>query len=238
MAKKKKKRIVSIPSKNLNRYNSIQKILSAYSKETGVKFGKKFSKIASELNKKTKDYPLKFIEQNVDQLYADLFKKKEEKGRFPSDFKFYKLEETLSLPKFDGVKVSYYFKDSSGEYSASGTSDEVIDEYKLSLYRHLRNNYDGYTDFVLDDTDNKTFVKYKVDVKEEQIPATPPKPTGTGSGANKTKNVGSNLTAKELIAVEKEKQKTLALEMKKIDKILSLLKQGYTKEEINKLFGL
>jgi len=236
MKKNKSKKKVAVERKP-NRYNAIQQILSSYGKEAGVKFGKNFSKIASEFNKKTKGFPLKFVEQNVEQLYIDAFKEKEE-GRFPNDFKFYRLEETFSLPKFDGVKVSYYFKDNSGEFSASGTSDEVIDEYKLSLYRHLRNNYDGYTNFVLVDTDNKTFVNYKVEVNQEEVPKSTPETTKTGSGAEKSKNEGKGLTAEELVAIEKEKQKTIKLEIKKIDKIMSLLNKGYTKDEINKLFGI
>lgn len=239
MAKKSKKnKKVRGASKNLNRYNAIQTILSSYSNETGIKFGKNFSKIASEFNKKTKDYPLKFVAQNVEQLYSDFFKVKEGKSKFPKEFKFYRLEETFSLPMFDNVKVSYYFKDSSGEYSFTGNSEDAIDEYKIALYRHLRNNYDGYTDFVLKDTDNRTFVKYEVDVREETEVKPPQRTTETGSGEVKSKPVDSTLTAEQLVAIEKEKQKTIKLEMKKMDKILSLLKKGYTKEEINKLFGI
>jgi hypothetical protein len=229
----KKKKIVRKP----NRFNTIQQILSAYSKETGVKFGKNFTKICAEFNEKTKKYPLKFIEQNVDQLYIDLVKKPV-KGEFPNDFKFYKLEETLNLPQFDGVTVSYTFTDKSGEYSASGEPQDVIDEYKLGFYRHLRNNYDGYTTFVLTDTDNKTFADYKVEVGEQQTQKTTPETTETTSGASKTTSEGKGFTSAELIAIEKEKQKTIELELKKIDKVLTLLEKGYTKAEINKLLGI
>lgn len=230
---KKKSRVERKP----NRFNAIQQILSSYSRETGVKFGKNFTKVCAEFNEKTKQYPLKFIEQNVDQLYIDLVKKPE-KGAFPSEFPFYKLDETFNLPQFDGVTVSYTFKDSSGDYKASGEPQEVIDEYKIALYRHLRNSYDGYTKFVLIDTDNKTFADYKVEVGEQQEQKTPLKTTETPSGASKSTSEGKGFTSAELIAIEKEKQKTIELELKKIDKVLTLLEKGYSKAEINKLLGI
>jgi hypothetical protein len=230
---KKKSRGVRKP----NRFNTIQQILSSYSKETGVKFGKNFTRVCAEFNDKTRQYPLKFIEQNVDQLYIDLVKKPV-KGEFPNDFKFYKLEETFNLPQFDGVTVSYTFTDSSGEFSASGEPQNVIDEYKIALYRHLRNSYDGYTTFVLTDTDNKTFASYKVEVGEAQAQKPTAETTETTSGASKTTSEGKGFTSAELIAIEREKQKTIELELKKIDKVLTLLEKGYTKAEVNKLLGI
>lgn len=234
---KKKSRGVRKP----NRFNSIQQILSAYSKETGVKFGKNFTKICAEFNEKTKQYPLKFIEQNVDQLYIDLVKKPV-KSNFPIKFPFYKLEETLNSPQFDNVIVSYSLTDGGEEYSASGEPIDVLEEYKASgLYRYLRTNYDSSDNmatFNLANTDNKTFVEYKIEVGETPTPKPPPETTETTSGASKTTSEGKGFTSAELIAIEREKQKTIELELKKIDKVLTLLEKGYTKAEINKLLGI
>jgi hypothetical protein len=233
----KKKKIVRKP----NRFNTIQQILSAYSKETGVKFGKNFTKICAEFNEKTKQYPLKFIEQNVDQLYIDLVKKPV-KSDFPLKFPFYKLEETLNSPQFDNVIVTYSLTDGGEEYSASGEPQDVLEEYKLGgLYRYLRTNYDSSDNmatFNLVSTDNKTFVEYKIEVGEIPTPKPTPETTETTSGASKTTSEGKGFTSAELIAIEREKQKTIELELKKIDKVLTLLEKGYTKAEINKLLGI
>ena len=234
---KKKSRGVRKP----NRFNAIQQILSAYSKETGVKFGKNFTKICAEFNDKTRQYPLKFIEQNVDQLYIDLVKKPV-KSSFPLKFPFYKLEETLNSPQFDNVIVSYSLTDGGEEYSASGEPQDVLGEYKMGgLYRYLRNNYDSSDNmatFTLVSTDNKTFVEYKIEVGETPTPKTTPETTETTSGASKTTSEGKGFTSAELIAIEREKQKTIELELKKIDKVLTLLEKGYSKAEINKLLGI
>ena len=52
-----------------------------------------------------------------------------------------------------------------------------------------------------------------------------------------TQKVTNILTysTKEIIATEKAKQKTMDKELEKMDKVLQLLKAGYTKQEINKL---
>lgn len=234
---KKKSRVVRKP----NRFNAIQQILSSYSKETGVKFGKNFTKICSEFNEKTKQYPLKFIEQNVDQLYIDLVKKPI-KSDFPTEFPFYKLEETLNSPQFDNIIFSYTFKDIAEDFSASGLPQDVLEEYKSGAYRYLRNNYDSSENmatFRLIDTDNKTYANYKIDVGE-LIPKgeLPPETTETAQKTTLTTPEGKGFTSAELIAIEREKQKTIELELKKIDKVLTLLEKGYTKAEVNKLLGL
>lgn len=237
---KKNKRVSGVERKP-NRYNAIQKILSAYGREADIKFGKDFQKICSQFNALTKQYPLKFVEQNVEQLYIDLMKKSPEKSDFPKEFPFYKLEETLNTPQFDGITITYDFDDGLTQFTATGDAFAVLDEYKAGCYRYLRNNYDGSDNmavFRLVETDNKTFVKYIIDVGERKVTETPPETDKNAPPLPPTDKGGVKYSPEQAIALEREKQKTEKLKQKTMDKILKLMEKGYTKAEINKLLGL
>jgi hypothetical protein len=161
---------------------------------------------------------------------------------FPNNFAFYRLEENLLMPTMDKVIVSYIFNDGLEKFEATGLPLDLLDEYKSSgLYRYLRNNYDNSDNmatFRVVETDNLTFVKYKIDVGELKVVETPPETDKNAPTTPPTDKGGANYTPEQLIAIEQEKQKTLELEIKKIDKILDLLAKGYTKAEVNKLLGL
>lgn len=56
----------------LIRYNEIQKELSAYRKDSGIKFKASFQKTASQIYQSTKEQPLKELLQNIDNAYKNL----------------------------------------------------------------------------------------------------------------------------------------------------------------------
>lgn len=226
--------VVAKSKKNkLSRFNVVQQILSQYLKDSKKKVGLLgFQKLASTLYAKTKDVPLKYIEQNIEQLYKEHLERDEMPKEFPDNIPFYLINQTLQSPKFDKAQISYYFNDGIEEYDAKGDRDDVYEQFRTSgLYQYLRRNYNGSPPnnavFIITDTDNETFVKYKVETfsppesegKPQTSPTTPPIPKG-----------GSPFTAEEIIAIEREKQKTL----KQVSK---LLKQGVSMEQIERLLG-
>ena len=227
--------------KKINPYNQLQKILGKYGKDAGIKFGKDFSKICSKINLKTKGFPLKFIEQNIEMLYLDVVGKPVDEG-FPESFPFYRLEEMLNMPMFDNVMISYTFDDGFEKYDATGLAQDVMDEFKLQCYRYLRNNYDSSDNmatFHLEDTDKKTFVKYQIKVGDLIVQSElPPEPTETSQDSISPQGKGISSEADKLIQLEREKQKTLKEQQKTMSKMLKLLDKGYSKDEINKLLGL
>jgi hypothetical protein len=145
--------------------------------------------------------------------------------------------------KFDDVVISYEFDDGVEKFDGKGERDDVYEKFRGSgFYQYLRRNYNGSPPnnavFSITDTDNKSYVNYKVQTfappsgeegggEPKQAPTTPPK----GSGE------GSPFTAEQIIAIEREKQKTEQMRQKTLKEVQKLLKQGFTKEEIFKLLG-
>jgi hypothetical protein len=212
-----------------SRYNKVQQILSRYLKENNIKVGKDFNKIASELNQKTKDVPLKYVEQNINALYTEHFKK-EAVEPFPESFPFYMLNQTITTTTFDGATISFSFNDGLMETSISGDTLKVLEEFRTSgLYSHLRKYYDSSPTamFVLKSVAGKSVV-YAIETF--QAPVEPENKPVSAPTTQKSGEVVVPYSASEVIAIEKEKQKT----MKEVQK---LLKQGFTKDEIFKLLG-
>lgn len=82
--------------------------------------------------------------------------------------------------------------------------------------------------------DDKTFkIKVKKYKKGEKPPA---KKIITSKPVTETKT--QQFTSKEIIAIEKAKKATIQAEQKKLDSVLELLKEGYTKAEINKILNI
>lgn len=216
---------------NLGKYNAIQKILSNYLKENNIKVGKDFSKIASALNKRAKDVPLKYIEQNIHTLYNEFYKNAEQVGEFPENFPFYLFNQTLLTQIFDDATVTFSFDDGIIKFDYSGDSSQARDKYVDSgLYRHLRKYYNNSptATFVLKSKSGKS-VEYTIETYAEPTETVSEKPLEAPT-TQKKDEVVVPYSASEIIAIEKEKQKTL----KQVQK---LMKQGWTKEEILKLLG-
>lgn len=239
VSKKSKVAKVVLPkARKLNRYNEIQKYLSSYARETGVKFGKDFTKIASQINQHTQGKPLKYVEQNIGEIYKEHFEKAKIKSEFEESFPFYNFESVLMSPMFDNMLISYSMDDGFEQFEISGETMEVIEYFKSGTYRYLRTYYNDspVAIFKLEDTDNKTFVKYVVDVSASSraestgdTKITPPvddKATGGAKGDTAS-----------LIALEQEKQKTSQEQRKTMEMALELIKAGFTKEEVIKLIG-
>lgn len=228
---KKKSNAVSTKKKvkKPSRYNQVQKILSKYLKENNIKVGKDFNSIASALNQKTKDVPLKYVEQNIATLYTEFYKK-DAVEPFPESFPFYMLNQTITTTTFDNAIISFSFNDGLLETNISGDSLTVVEEFRSSgLYSHLRKYYDSSPTamFVLKSAVGKSVV-YAIETF--QAPAEPENKPVSAPTTQKNAEVVVPYSASEVIAIEKEKQKT----MKEVQK---LLKQGFTKDEIFKLLG-
>lgn len=215
--------------KKTTRYNKIQKILSRYLRENNIKVGKEFNKIAGALNKKTKDTPLKYVEQNINALYTEHFKK-EVVEPFPNEFPFYMLNQVVTTATFDNVEITVSFNDGLMEADIKGDSAKVVEEFRASgLYSHLRKYYDASPQamFMLKSS-GKNKVEYAIETF--QAPTKPVDKPKTAPVSQKKEEVVAPYSASEVIAIEREKQKT----MKEVQK---LLKQGFTKDEIFRLLG-
>lgn len=216
-----------------SRYNKVQQILSRYLKENNIKVGKDFNKIASALNQKTKDVPLKYVEQNINALYTEHFKK-EAVEPFPESFPFYMLNQTVTTTTFDNVNIQFSFNDGLVKTSISGDSLSVVEEFRSSgLYSHLRKYYDSSPTamFVLKDSSIKKGVQtVEYTIETFQAPVEPANKPISAPTTQKKEELAVPYSASEVIAIEKEKQKT----MKEVQK---LLKQGFTKDEIFRLLG-
>lgn len=221
-------------SKNLNRYNQVQKILSNYCKESGLALGKDFNRVASVINQNTKDYPIKYVKDNIDALYIEYFGKKPIDADIPETIPFYLFNETILTEAFNSYQITIKFDDGEEKFDFSGDSLEVIDYFKSSgMYNRCRRYYNDspVATFVLKGLVGnnveyfcETFYK-PTEPTSEPTPEPIPSVIGTKTG----KEV-SPYTASEVIAIEKEKQKT----MKEVQKLMKL---GFTKDEIFRLLG-
>jgi hypothetical protein len=235
MPKKSKKQVSKKVNKQRkpNRYNLIQGVLSAYGKENGIKWGKgEFSKQSSLLNQKTKQFDIKFVAQNIDILYKDnlagVFVKKE----FPTgyDFAWWYFIDEIQLPIFDDVTISFTFDDGFEQFSFKGNRIEAQSYWEDACYRYFRVHYSKspWAYFEIVKTDNKTYVDYKIVPGERQEYGE--KPVKTGEDKLLPTQQGVSTETDKLIALEQEKQRTL-------EKVMELLKQGFTKDEIFKILG-
>ena len=225
--------------KGFNRYNEIQRILKGYSIESGIKFGKDSTRIASRLNKLTKGSPLKYVSQNIAELYREYFEKPLIVKEFPERFPYYLFLEKLLLPIFDDSVVSYTFDDKHQKFETSGNATEVGEYFKEETFRYCRTHYDSspVAEFRIVDTDNKTFVVYALvpDTDgEKEPPKTEEKPPISDNNG-KSGGVG---TPEQQIALQTLKNENLKLEIEKLDKIMKLREMGYSKEEVNKMLGI
>ena len=226
---KKKKQKKRVP----NRYNQIQKILSTYCRERGLQLGRDFNRVASAINENTRDKPLKYVEQNIDAIYNEYFGKPTEPTEFPESIPFYLFNEVILTEVFNASQIVIKMDDGIEKFESSGDSLEVIKYFKSSgMYHYCRKYYDEspVATFVLQSVVGSV-VEYKVETYYKPTPPseTTTKPIGSDIGTEKPSEVNP-FTAEQIIAIEKEKQKTL----KQAEK---LMKQGWTKEEIFKLLG-
>jgi hypothetical protein len=240
MSKKRKtsKKKASGTARKPNRYNVLQRVLSDYGKEHNIKWAKgEFAKKCSKLNEKTKGFDIKSIAQNIDVIYKEYVVGVAIQKEYPSgeEFAWWNFMDEIKTPMFDNTIITFKFDDGFQEFGFSGTSEEAQLFWEDACYRYFRVHYSKspWAYFLIEEddkgnpkTDNKTYVDYIIIPGErqeqgEQKPQVPtPPPT----------KVGTSTQTSELIALEKEKQRTM-------DKVLQLIKAGYTKEEIFKIIG-
>lgn len=141
-------------------------------------------------------------------------------------------------PMFDNMLISYSMDDGFEKFETSGETMEVIEYFKSGTYRYLRTYYNDspVAIFKLEDTDNKTFVKYIVDVSASSR-AQSPEGAQISTPADEKTTGGAKGETASLIALEQEKQKTSQEQRKTMEMALELMKSGFTKEEIIKLIG-
>lgn len=220
--------------RNLNRYNQVQQILSSYCKEKGLSLGKDFNKVASVINQNTKDYPIKYVKDNIDALYIEYFGKKPVDADIPETIPFYLFNETILTEAFNSYQIRVKFDDGEEKFDFSGDSLEVIEYFKTSgMYQRCRKYYNDspVATFVLKGIVGNN-VEYFCETfykPTEPSPEPSPEPIRSVIGTEKP-SVDVPYTASEVIAIEKEKQKT----MKEVQKLMKL---GFTKDEIFRLLG-
>lgn len=248
MAKKNKKKKVVRGS---NRYRAVQHILSSHSKANGIKLGRGFNKAAGELYRKTKNSPIKYVQQNIEQLWKEY-------GTgplhipidFPDDFPFYYFKDKLEQPMFDEVVVGISFKDEELNIDTDGKRDEISEFYNENIHQHLRKFYNNSPTaiFKIIDTDQKTYVNYEIitgiDITEEPrediIPeeekeapeVKPTTPVGESEIDKQIKLEELKIRASEAKIKENESRIKLAQEFK------DLIAIGLTKDEAKALLGL
>lgn len=214
-----------------SRYNALQKILSAYGKSKGIKFGKTFNKKVNELALRTTHVkkekgkivettydPLKYIEQNIDAIYSEYLSVKDDVERnFDSSFQWFHYAERFLQFKFNTVLIRIYFKDDIAEepFIYEGLANDVVSWWRTSgLYPHLRKYWSDSPEiarFNLEDTDNSTFVNYVCIMGEISLEELERRKIAEGKPDE---------------ALEKEKQKTIAELKAKMKNLLGRLKAG------------
>lgn len=245
---KKKKRIYGS-----NKFRTVQSILSAYAKENGIKLGKSFNTVAGQLYQKTKGHPVKFISQNIDQLYKQFTEPVVEIPReFPDGFPFYQFLEKIEEPIFDNVKISIQMADGmidDPDFAAEGDRNTVGEYYRENVHRYLRVHYNESPPaiFKILATDNTTFVDYEIQPgigevappaeKTEEKKEETKKETAPAAEELKAKELEKQILEKQ-IELEREKQKTAQMSIEKAKQALELAKAGFSKDEILKLMGI
>lgn len=240
MAKKStKKKIV----RGSSRYREVQKILSSYTKENGIKLGKEFNKAAGAIHRSTVNTPLKYVQQNIDRIYLEFSEVKIEIPKeFPSEFPFYDFINTLLNPMYDGVVIGVKYDELSINFK--GSTDDVESMYKDSIHAHLRANYNDspVAMFKLVSTDNKTFVNYVIETdKEIEV-----KPEGIAKEEETTETLKeTSRPVSEEVELLQERRKLAEVEervliekRKNAQMYLELVKSGLTKDEAMKILGL
>jgi len=227
-------------AKNINRYNQVQQILSTYCKENGLSLGKDFNKIASVINQKTKDYPIKYVRENINALYNEYFGKKVDTD-IPDSIPFYYFNETILTEAFNPYQITIKFDDGEEKFEFSGDSLQVIEYFKSSgMYNRCRRYYNDspVATFVLKGIVGNN-VEYFCETfykPTEPSPETSPEAKPSDIGTEKP-SVVVPYSASEVIAIEKAKQKTEKEKQKTLNEVQKLLKQGFTKDEIFRLLG-
>lgn len=127
-----------------SRYNSIQKLLSAYCKDNGKHLDGKFNYYASLINNGTEGTPLEQVRDNFDVLYTTYVEQGKESGKrvpkiYPNEFPFYEFADKLiSDPVFDGIVIGVKFDDGRESFSFKGDSVAMLDYYRIYMHKYLR----------------------------------------------------------------------------------------------------
>lgn len=232
--KSRKKKKLRVSTGVLSRYNKIQRILSDYTRGEGIKLGRHFNKVASEISRRVGKTDLRFVGHNIDALYRDSYR--EVLGDFvvgdrvfANDFPFYNFRKILYEPVYEGVSIRVKFKDSSLDLDFTGSSEEVEFWYNSNLYDHLRLHYGAspVAYFRLIESDYKSYVVYQVE--SGVVEAEKKEVVSEKKEEGETENLKY---VEKQIELEDKKKLTIENTLKLIDQLKLL---GFSNEEIKKV---
>lgn len=215
----------------VNKYRAIQKMLSDFCKDNGKNLGKKFNKYASDIAIGEKDVPLKFIQDNFEQIYKKYVVSTEVIKQFPNNFKFYEFSDLLlSSPTYDGVMIGVFFEDGTERFEFRGNAGDMLDYYRLNMHKYFRKNYNDspVAEFDIAETDSKTFVDYIIRIGGMPSGAPTPTPTPTPTTPQPTTptpttptQVGATQGDVDLARAKADEEKAKAIKL-----ALEMLKDG------------
>ncbi len=116
----------------LRRYNEIQKALSAFRKQSGVRFAANFHATASQLYRKTKDQPLKHVINNIDKAYEGLIPELPSEYFEPEPFFTYDINNKNGMGKVEYRNMPINLKVKSPQLMGKdwiGTTEDL--EYEV-----------------------------------------------------------------------------------------------------------
>lgn len=153
-----------------SRYNITKKILKEYLDSREIKLKRdEFNKIAKKLYEHTKNTPLKFVGQNVDNIYESFLESRTERPKpFEVQFPFYNFSDIMISHKYRGVRIVIYFENPSEQekrFEYEGEANEVNYWFRNEgLYAHCRLYYNEspVAFFKLVSTDDKTYAEYVI----------------------------------------------------------------------------
>lgn len=215
-------------AKRKTKYQSIQKILSGYTKKKGIHLGREFNKVASMIYKSNKNASLKDIRKNIGKLHAE-HRQPEKVIVFIPDFPFYNFEAEIGHSDFDGVEINVVTP-GHPQFSFSAIQLDAIELFQTSGLKVFLRTYYGDSPvarFILEDTDNKTTVTYMVDLGER-------KPVTVAPKEQPLLQEPSTISDDKqfLLELEKQKEKTAIAETEKLKQRAITLKEEreYVKE--------
>lgn len=255
--KGKGKKHIPTPKRKPTRYLRIQSVLSAYTRKNNIRLGRLFSKKVSELYNRTKDYSLSYLKANIESIYSEYLVPLDINKEFAEFIPFWNFSNEVLNPIYEGVLIRVYFKDQMEEYKKEGYPELINNWFRSEgLYAHLRANYEASPSamFVMDGTDNRTYVNYIVsiggftthkqataifekesglDTSRPKDPTLPPESDKKESVVPMEKKLPS--TAEEEIMLSQERQREL---QKKLDVFERLEKKGLSLNEIKRYLGI
>lgn len=235
------------------RYNKIRSELSKFVKANDVKLAKgSFNELNKETFRSTKDQPLSEVINNIDVFVDERIRPDEEFDVIPESNWFhikdetngYGIDQRIVVDNSHAIEGGTYFDGLLGDFLQTDFWQEINSSYKRDP-----ENYPVYV-FKLSKDENGNSVLYAVLVDREEIESgefdiddylegepeieyepEPPKEEPDEIKIERAKKE----TLQAQVELEKEKQETI---QSIFDKTQKLLEQGFSPEQIAKLFGL